>query len=646
MKNIFNTKHIIGLLLINSILASNLSADTLNDTHWLVTHGDSLYKIARTIFPDDIQKQTRFRNELVNKNPQAFKNGTANISVGEKLSLPEFAVKNKKPAVFKITKAPLVIPKPTPAEVNPPAITTPDPEDIIGQVIINVGDLSAENRGASRPLNRRSDIFQGDTISTGDKSHTQIRLKDGALLSLRPHTNLKIADFKYNGKEDGSERSLLELIKGGFRTITGAIGHKNKQSYQVITNIATIGIRGTHYTLVLCEQQSCSDEKANPIEDGLYGGVADGSIVVKNQSGVHQFNNDQFFKVNSIASLPVEFLQPPAILKTGPAKIASSSEKDKQTTENTPGKKAKSLPRRLPIIFETSQAGLFSSPSISVDDLNTPSVSDLEPVKAADGSGMLLGFLHQDASGITGAAASVVVAPINNNDIFLTDLTLPNGAVASRLPFAINEASFDPELGTVVQYNVFMASPLGVPASLVPSSLGGNPLLGVKWGRWNGEFTVVENGVRLNTREDFHFIYSENLTSPTQLAALGGLGANVFYGIDAGTLPTDHLGNVATSLPLITMNADFINGRITTYDANIAVGGNSYTASASNIPFQDLASGFNIQSLSAGCPSGGSCAGEASVLFVGNAAQGAMTSYQIEDTNGPAAVTGAALLTR
>jgi hypothetical protein len=185
-------------------------------------------------------------------------------------------------------------------QVSQVAAATPDPAEIIGKVVIQSGSMLAENRGSTRQLNRTASILKGDTLKTAGNARSQIRLKDGALLAISPGTELKFEDFAYNGSEDGTERSVINLIKGGFRTITGAIGHVNKQNYQVKTSVATIGIRGTHYGLMLCEGGSCqNNSEAGNLNDGLYGGVVDGSIVTENDTGQSTFNNDQYFQIQS-----------------------------------------------------------------------------------------------------------------------------------------------------------------------------------------------------------------------------------------------------------------------------------------------------------------------------------------------------------
>jgi len=646
---------ITSLLLLTGLYSASSSADIINGTHWVIKSGDSLYKISRNIFPGDAKKQQQLRQALIADNPDVFKGNASNISVGDKLKLPSFAITNKKIASPATVKP--VITKPVAAKkIKNIASTTSvkktpvtpkakqNPKEVIGQVVINVGELTAENRGARRLLNRRSKILRGDTITTGAESHTQIRMKDGALLSLRPYTNIKISDYRYNGRQDGTEQSIIELLKGGFRTITGAIGHINKQTYKVKTSVATIGIRGTHYTLMLCDND-CRDDSGKHVKAGLYGGVSDGAVVVENQTGIHRFNNDQFFQVISNRAKPIEFIKPPGILKNAPQKIAKAKKKLKKFKEKL-SNKFKTKHRRLPVIVEANQPTPEKRPPLPVADLNTNTtpITAIEPQRAPDGSAMLIGFNHLDATTVTtGTAAPVIISPVTPNDILLTDYELPDSTVVGRVPYAAKEFSADPQ-GTIV-HDLVMTTPNGDPAILDPSSIGGDPTLGVNWGRWNGQYTVLEDGQALSTSSDFHYIYSENVTSPTQLANLSGLVAS--YNMVGGTLPTDDLGNVALAgNTSVSMGVNFTSQLVTSYDVSTVVAGTSYQASANNIAFQDLNRSFAIQSVSVGCLT--TCVGEASVVFVGDQAQGALNSYAIEDISGTPgkAVTGTALLVR
>lgn len=114
------------------------------------------------------------------------------------------------------------------------------------------GAVTAVNvSGVQRPLMRGAEIGNGDTIRTGEGGRAQVRFSDGGMVSLQPDTEFRIDNYQYSGKADGQEKGFFSLLKGGLRTITGLVGRVNRSNYQVTTNVATIGIRGTEYTAIL-----------------------------------------------------------------------------------------------------------------------------------------------------------------------------------------------------------------------------------------------------------------------------------------------------------------------------------------------------------------------------------------------------------
>ncbi len=117
-----------------------------------------------------------------------------------------------------------------------------------GRVDFAVGEVTATGTdGRARALAKGSEVSQGDTIVTGASGRAQIRFSDGAYSSLQPQTTFRIDDYQYAGQADGSEKGFFSLVKGALRTITGAIGRVNRNTYKVNTPTATIGIRGTEY---------------------------------------------------------------------------------------------------------------------------------------------------------------------------------------------------------------------------------------------------------------------------------------------------------------------------------------------------------------------------------------------------------------
>ncbi len=112
----------------------------------------------------------------------------------------------------------------------------------VGNVVANAAD------GSRRVLAKGAELFSGDTVLTNE-GQTQFRFSDGSIVSLQPGSEYRIVDYKFNGAADGTEKGFFSLLKGGLRTITGLVGRTNRDNYKVSTSVATIGIRGTEYSV-------------------------------------------------------------------------------------------------------------------------------------------------------------------------------------------------------------------------------------------------------------------------------------------------------------------------------------------------------------------------------------------------------------
>ena len=118
----------------------------------------------------------------------------------------------------------------------------------VGTVTFKTGNPTITHLdNTTTPAEKNTALNAGDSIDTGD-GRLQLALIDGGKVSLQPYTVYKINKYEFSGKEDGSEFAFTELIKGGLRTVSGLIGHKNRDRYQLKTTVATIGIRGTEFT--------------------------------------------------------------------------------------------------------------------------------------------------------------------------------------------------------------------------------------------------------------------------------------------------------------------------------------------------------------------------------------------------------------
>lgn len=157
-----------------------------------------------------------------------------------------------------------------------------------GKVTHLAGVLVAQKAsGQSRILSNNSDVEAGDVLLTQDKAFARIRFTDGSNIVMRPNSKVSVDSYRYSEDKPEQDNAVIALLKGGLRTVTGQIGKRNPSNYTTTTVTATIGIRGTHYGLVICEG-NCGDLMLpgnQPLPDGLHIDVRDGTINVSNPSG-------------------------------------------------------------------------------------------------------------------------------------------------------------------------------------------------------------------------------------------------------------------------------------------------------------------------------------------------------------------------
>lgn len=171
----------------------------------------------------------------------------------------------------------------------------------IGQVV------AFENRvwaigvdGLERDLAVGAPIYILDELHVGDDGKLQVRFTDGSILNLVSDTVYVIRGYRYQ-KLLEKDSYLADLIKGGFRSLTGAIAKKNPDGYQVKTPTATIGVRGTVIDALLTN-------------NGLYVSCTKGLAFVMNDAGsfrVGPAESRQYLFVSSPKSTPQFFINRP-----------------------------------------------------------------------------------------------------------------------------------------------------------------------------------------------------------------------------------------------------------------------------------------------------------------------------------------------
>lgn len=191
-----------------------------------------------------------------------------------------------------------------------------------GISIAVLGDVSVLRGEQVLKLSRGTTVQAGDRIRTAPGASAQFRMSDGSILAVPQKSEVEITKYRYSEENPKEGVALFSLIKGGLRTLTGKIGVHSRPNYEVKTLVATIGIRGTHFRLQLCEKD-CESEGA-PAKDGLYGGVTEGRIAVTNRASEREFGMDEYFFLADANAIPELLPGPPSLLNDRLASLSAA----------------------------------------------------------------------------------------------------------------------------------------------------------------------------------------------------------------------------------------------------------------------------------------------------------------------------------
>jgi hypothetical protein len=403
----------------------------------------------------------------------------------------------------------------------------------VGRVLLAAGDTVAVREGRDVRLQFGSPIEDKDVLRTGAASSLQVRFVDESLVSLRENSQLAIENYRFADKEDGTERGIFSLVKGGFRKVTGIIGRLNHQNYEVRTPTATVGIRGTDYAV-----RDCRGDCGEGIKDGLYGsvlGVSFGTnrLAVTNNAGELIFGKDEHFYVADRNTLPQPLLEPPTFVAVKPQGKAQATQ---EGGSGTGGEQAGG----------GSGAQGESRPA-AVGELPTGLAFEEEVDE------------YQVAETYT-AGGLPAVFPIGTNGLavsgggfgfgtFLSSLTVAGSGPTEKLSSFI--ASFtDPEFGHLFSVTG-QEGPGGTDMLGFASGVNGH------FGRWkDGTLTFTSGGSSgsITPGTGVHWIYGFDITDPAVFAPKTGVFR---FNRVAGTTPTDMNGNIASSSSFGPMFVEF-----------------------------------------------------------------------------------------
>ena len=533
------------------------------------------------------------------------------------------------------------------------------PVSSAGRVLAIAGEGSIARSGQRLPLRAGAEIQSGDVLEVGDKSALQVRFTDESIVALRANSQFKIEEYKYD-KDAGSDRSILGLLKGGIRTVTGLIGKANQKNYMVRTATATVGIRGTHFTVVSCNND-CINPDGTPALNGTFGGVTDGRIEVANDGGKQEFSQQDYFYVSDAATAPVRLLAPPAILNdrslvissrrpatTTPAVTQELAAGSESATQNSSGTQTSTSPQltvqAAPVTALVSPLTALVSPLTSVASTSIPAVvSPLTSVASTSipavvlanppssefdiiSSVFVLDLPTTAAVTIGSSALTIAQARLNISEPLLARLFVDAKSLAGEISAIPANTSTKGDYGPVSYSSAADAYWYYIKP---PAGASGSALIG-------------EHVAFADARSSF--------TLPTS-----GMAQYLYVG---GTAPTDNFGRVGTHTSSGTggLLMDFGAQRVTALSsASVTFSPNSIVPAATIYTIPANTSWSTVEGYQL-IPGGVSCVGCASAAnlalssrFVGSGGKGyitslAINSYVLTSVNSSLAVNGVALV--
>jgi len=545
-----------------------------------------------------------------------------------------------------------------------------------GQIQFVNGEVSIQ-RGATTLSAKRGDFVQeGDQIQSGADGFAQLRMSDDAFVTVRRDTTLKIDRYQYTGaegrKSNESDGAVLSLVKGTFRSFTGALARVNKKSYVMQTPTATIGIRGTG-----------NITSTNGISTENYTVTGSHTITTSDPSGkVSTFITSP--NQNVVVQNGTVQLAPPSVNITSAAGGHSGGGPAAPAPGGTGGSGAPGDGQEGGVkpVSGTPVAGTAMT-SASTDTTAAAGAA----VAAAAGTGTGAGAAGGSAGPAVITGCNTASDPSCGTALNLSSQTAQTGSTTAPISSVSALSLYTPQTSGAVVYGVGQSGysffnwwSFSAIASNVRRDAGGNltgwtdssnsshasaatvdfigPSIlearthagafartGIEYGRFSGSAVNITyppdplQSMPLSPA-GVHWITSTNPSPPYLPEVLTGTAT---YLLDGGTRPTDGTGAAGT-LNSATLSANFTNQAVNA-TVNATVSGNTWVGTGTNIPLQGeyfmgcggtscgpdpAQTGYNTVAVTRNA---GAANGIIQGRFAGSNADGAMLSYAFSDNS-------------
>jgi hypothetical protein len=535
--------------------------------------------------------------------------------------------------------------------LQPDESAVPTLANLAGKVLFIVGQVEVQNLGQVRSLTKGDPVRVGDTLKSSKGASLQLRMEDGGMIMLRPESQLVIESFAYNGVQDGSEHMALALLDGGFRAVTGDIGHLHKENYSIRTPNATIAIRGTDHEAVFVP--TTQPGQIALVQPGTYDHVISGATILQNEQGglLIKPNQTGFAGLNGAGPIIINRTLP--IFGDQKASSGGRGEGEKHGDSEEYGQQHGDMNNS----GHEGKGNAGSSDSISGAEQNSRGVSN---------NGSLSGEDHNSSNLLSGTGQNNITQTEHLGNTTLDINTLetdgapaPSGSavvgahMAGGLLSVGSAQAGSPEVTLLVEDKVpgsytnnttgfnFISNE-GAPINQGAAQVDG---VTVTWGIYAGGTAFDTSGKAIPI--NFHpFAYAiRGATPPAVVSSMSG--SATFSNMVGSTKPVTESGNLGGS---VSLNVGINLGAATVTSYNLAVtdaNSRSWTGTLNNGPVALSTFSQNGTPLAVSCGGCGSgtASGSATGILIGPNAKGLISSYVLSTTTGQAAA-GAVVMSR
>jgi hypothetical protein len=158
---------------------------------------------------------------------------------------------------------------------------------VAGEVEFSRGVGFAQSPGQGpRTLGKGLPLQEGDRLTTSEGASAIIKLQDGTRMTVRPNTELVMQQYQFKSEAAPDNSMVMQLVRGGFRAVTGLISKNSPNAARVQTSTATIGIRGTDFDARVCTRD-CGAESNRIAETARPNAVQASAKIVQSQGEVN-----------------------------------------------------------------------------------------------------------------------------------------------------------------------------------------------------------------------------------------------------------------------------------------------------------------------------------------------------------------------